>query len=84
MPRVNGLEFLKWLRQWDPGKLIPVVVLTSSVFASDVLNSYQAGANSHMTKGTDPRELFDQIVAIGSVWLRGAIRLPDAVGYPSG
>src|SRR5437660_8127834 len=34
MPRVNGLEFLKWLRQWDPGKLIPVVVLTSSVFAS--------------------------------------------------
>ena len=83
MPRLNGFEFLKWLRKWDPGKLIPVVVLTSSVFSADVFSSYNAGANSHMTKGTDPRELFDQVVAIGSVWLRGAIRLPDAVTSPA-
>src|SRR3954469_1491080 len=36
MPRMDGLEFLKRLRTWPPGKMIPVIVMNTSVLASDL------------------------------------------------
>jgi CheY-like chemotaxis protein len=77
MPRMNGLDFLKWLRTWPPGRVIPVVVLTTSVLASDLSAAYDAGANSYLVKGVDAHELVEQVTAIGSIWLTGAARLPQ-------
>src|SRR5712675_664124 len=36
MPRMGGIEFLRWFRNWPPGKLVPVVVMTTSVLPSDL------------------------------------------------
>src|SRR5690349_10315368 len=45
MPRVDGFDFLKWLRH-EPGQhhLIPVVVMSSSAFEKDIVRAYELGA----------------------------------------
>src|SRR5580700_370314 len=52
MPRVDGYDFLKWLRHKAPEKmrLIPVVVISSSTSEADVTRSYELGANSYVIK----------------------------------
>ena len=50
MPKVNGLEVLKVLKQHPEYKTIPVVVLTTSAESSDVKSAYQLGANSYIVK----------------------------------
>ena len=78
MPRMDGLEFLRWLRTWPPGRIMPVIVLTTSVLPSDLTAAYEAGANSYLVKASDAHELIEQVSAIGAVWLTGNARLPDS------
>ena len=77
MPRMNGLEFLRWLRTWPPGRMLPVIVLTTSVLPADLTDAYEAGANSYLVKGSNADELIQQVSAIGAVWLTGTARLPE-------
>ena len=77
MPRMDGVEFLKRLRSWPPGKTIPVIVMTTSILASDLTAAYDAGANSYLVKGADAHELIEQVNAIGSIWLSSTARLPN-------
>src|SRR5436190_471449 len=44
MPRMSGIEFLKWLRTWPPGRTVPVIVMTTSVLSADLTAAYEAGA----------------------------------------
>ncbi len=53
MPRVNGFEVLKWVRQQPGLSGLRVLVLTSSDELRDVNQAYQLGANSFMTKPAD-------------------------------
>jgi len=78
LPRMDGFEFLKWLRAWPPGKFIPVVVLTTAMMASDLVEAYNAGASSYVLKGADAHELVEQLTGIGSVWLRGGAKVPSS------
>jgi len=78
MPRMNGIEFLQWLRAWPPAKGVPVVVLTGSTLGTDLKEAYHAGANSYLVKGADAHELVEQMSTIGAVWLSGQVRLPDS------
>ena len=50
MPRVDGLEVLRQVKSNGHTKVIPVVVLTSSQEDSDVVRSYELGANSFISK----------------------------------
>jgi CheY-like chemotaxis protein len=89
MPRMGGLEFLKWFRHWPPGKCMPVVVLTTSGLSSDLMEAYGAGANSYVIKGGDAHALVEQMNSIGSIWLTGLAKLPPVtecfrVSAPSG
>src|SRR5437899_2524519 len=77
MPRMDGLEFLRWLRTWPPGRTLPVIVMTTSVLPTDLTAAYDAGANSYLVKGVDAHELIDQVSAIGAIWLTGTARLPE-------
>lgn len=76
MPRINGLEFLTWLRRESHFKELPVVVLTTSVFSSDVRTAYLLGANSFLTKPIDLADLTATIRQISDFWL-GPCRLPE-------
>jgi CheY-like chemotaxis protein len=75
MPRRSGLEVLQWVRQREPIKGLPIVVLTSSQSMRDVNDAHQFGANSYLVKPTDFRELVKVIKVFADYWL-GTTRLP--------
>jgi CheY-like chemotaxis protein len=82
MPGMNGLEFLRWLRTWPPGQVMPVIVLTSSVLTADFIQAYHAGANSFMIKGDDAHDLIVQMKALGGIWLTPKTGLPGPDTLP--
>jgi two-component system response regulator len=50
MPKVDGLEVLKELKEDPTFKAIPVVMLSASERPEDIDTSYNLGANSYVTK----------------------------------
>lgn len=50
MPKINGLEVLERIRADDRTRLLPVVILTTSTEKSDLMKSYELGANSYVHK----------------------------------
>ena len=69
MPRVDGFEFLEWLRR-EPGlKIIPVVVFSSSNLPEDVHRAYALGANSFVVKGGDHTSLPETLNTLAVYWL---------------
>jgi CheY-like chemotaxis protein len=55
LPRLNGLDVLRRIRQDDRTKDIPVVILTSSRFESDHEECRRLGINSYIVKPVDFR-----------------------------
>ena len=53
LPRLNGIEVLRGLKENPSSRRIPVVMLTSSEEACDVVTSYDLGANGYLVKGAD-------------------------------
>jgi two-component system response regulator len=50
MPKVDGMEVLRQIKNDSKLKVIPVVVMTSSREEQDLLNSYQLGVNAYVVK----------------------------------
>lgn len=69
LPKMNGLEVLQAVRANERTCLLPVVMLTSSTEQSDIMNSYQAGANSYICKPTDFSQFRTTIYRVGVYWL---------------
>jgi two-component system response regulator len=69
LPKIDGLEVLRALRGDDRTKLLPVVVLTSSVEEQDVIRSYGLGANSYVRKPVDFNQFVDAVRQLGLYWL---------------
>ena len=69
LPKVDGLEVLRRIREDERTKRLPVVILTSSTEERDIVESYGLGANSYVRKPVD----FDQFVQaagqLGLYWL---------------
>lgn len=76
MPRMNGAEFLAAMRADERFKSIPVVVLTTSDVETDVVQSYQLGATSYITKPVDMPQFIKAIQQIGDYWF-SLVRLPQ-------
>src|SRR2546430_8674603 len=69
MPRMDGFEVLRWLRQQPGLKALRVVVLTSSEEIRDVNEAYQLGANSFLVKPIDFEHFVKISQAIRGYWL---------------
>ena len=69
LPKIDGLEVLRAVRGDDRTKLLPVVVLTSSVEEQDVIRSYGLGANSYVRKPVDFNQFVDAVRQLGLYWL---------------
>ncbi len=69
LPRIDGLEVLKVIKQDESTKLIPVVVFTSSNEEKDVINSYALGANSYIVKPLEYRQFEEVICDLSRYWI---------------
>ena len=69
LPKISGLEVLKRIRSNETTRLIPVVILTSSIEETDVNAGYIAGANSYIRKPVDFRDFAEVIKLLGLYWL---------------
>ena len=69
LPKVDGLEVLRQLRQEETTKRLPVVILTSSEEEQDRLRGYNLGANSYVRKPVDFVEFTEGVRQLGLYWL---------------
>jgi two-component system response regulator len=70
MPKINGFDFLQWLRLEAPAqrRFIPVVVMSSSTLEEDIHRAYTLGANSYLPKPVDWKLFKERIRALGLSW----------------
>lgn len=69
LPKINGLEVLKKIRSNESTKLLPVVVLTTSVEKTDITESYILNANSYLKKPVDFNEFINVVKDLSHYWL---------------
>jgi len=75
MPRLDGHQALKFIKDDSRFKKIPVVILTTSSSLADVVKSYNNGANSFITKPPNYDELVRLIGLVKDYWLE-EVHLP--------
>ena len=68
MPKLDGIEVLKKIRESKEYRNIPVVILTSSKMESDIVKSYELGANSFVVKPIDFVDFVETIKNLGYFW----------------
>jgi CheY-like chemotaxis protein len=76
LPRLDGREVLKIVKEDPELRMIPVVVLTTSSDQADVEASYRHFANSFITKPIDFEEFLRAVRTMEDYWL-SVVRLPD-------
>ncbi|MDO3380107.1 response regulator [Geoalkalibacter halelectricus] len=69
MPRVDGLEVLKTIKNDLDLARIPVVVLTTSAAEADMAKAYEHHANSYLVKPVDFPQFVSLLETIGYYWL---------------
>ena len=77
LPRVMGLEVLKWIRQ-QPGVAAIVIILSSSKEEADVATAYRLGANGYLVKPAEASQLNDMAKSIKDFWLAQNISPTEA------
>ncbi|MES2521183.1 MAG: response regulator [Gemmatimonadota bacterium] len=68
LPKVNGLEVLREIRGDPQIKSTPVVMLTSSKEESDLVRSYELGANAFVVKPVEFTHFVEAISDLGVFW----------------
>ena len=69
LPKVDGLTVLQEIRASELTRLLPVVILTSSVEDQDKISGYGLGANSYVRKPVDFSKFLEAIHQLGLYWL---------------
>jgi len=76
MPRKNGQEVLREMKEDPDLRRIPIVVFTTSGEESDIASCYELGANSYITKPAGFDSLVEVMTRLGEYWLK-VVQLPD-------
>ncbi len=69
LPKIDGLEVLRRLRENEKTAHVPVVILTSSREEQDIANAYMNGCNSYIRKPVDFTQFNEAIQTLGLYWL---------------
>ena len=76
MPRKDGRQALKEIKENEELRNIPVIILTTSKAEEDILRTYHLGANSFISKPVTFNGLVDVIKKLGEYWFE-IVRLPE-------
>ena len=68
MPRMDGIEVLRTIRNDPALKTLPVVMLTSSREEQDLIKSYELGVNAYVVKPVDFKDFIEAVKQIGVFW----------------
>lgn len=68
LPRKNGMEVLKELKEDPKLRFIPVLILTTSSAEKDIFETYSHHANCYITKPVNMDEFFEVAKAIEKFW----------------
>ncbi len=69
LPRVDGLEVLRRVKESEELRVLPVVILSTSEAEVDLARAYHHHANAYLVKPPDPRELARLLRDLNSFWL---------------
>jgi two-component system response regulator len=69
MPKVDGIQVLRRLKENPATRAVPVVVMTSSNEERDVVDSYQLGVNSYIVKPVQFDAFLETVAKIGLYWV---------------
>ncbi len=69
LPKIEGLEVLRRIREDASTRMLPVVVLTSSDEERDLIRSYQLGVNSYIRKPVKFDDFAEATRQLGMYWL---------------
>jgi CheY-like chemotaxis protein len=68
LPKVDGLEVLKAVRETTELRSLPIVMLTSSHEEGDVVKSYELGVNAYVVKPVEFKAFVSAIADLGVFW----------------
>ena len=77
MPRKDGQDVLKELKDDPDLRRIPVVVLTSSESEEDIAKSYELNANAYLTKPVDFDGFIEIVNRMENFWFK-VVKLPES------
>ena len=69
LPKMDGLEVLRRIRMNERVRMLPVVILTSSKEAMDLVSGYSQGCNSYIRKPVDFEQFVEAVRQLGLYWL---------------
>lgn len=69
LPKVDGLEVLRILKNDDVMKAIPVVIMTSSREERDLVEGYRLGVNSYVVKPVEFENFVKAVADLGLYWM---------------
>lgn len=69
LPKIDGLEVLRAIKNDPRARAVPVVVLTSSKEEKDLVKSYQLGVNSYIQKPVDFAQFRETVKQLDLYWL---------------
>ncbi|WP_143960959.1 response regulator [Litoribacter populi] len=75
LPKKNGHEVLKYVKQTEHLKSIPVIMLTTSSSQSDINSAYSNYANCYITKPVEVEEFIEAVSKIEDFWIN-IVQLP--------
>lgn len=68
MPKVDGMEVLRQIKEDPELKRIPVVMMTSSREERDLVRSYDLGVNAYVVKPVKFLEFVESVKQLGVFW----------------
>lgn len=69
LPKVNGLEVLRAIKEDERLRNVPVVMVTSSTEDPDMRAAYELGANSYVVKPVEFDSFMNAMSHLGLYWL---------------
>lgn len=70
LPKLNGIEILKKVKEDSIARITPVIILSSSTEQKDIYESYKYGASCYVVKPVNYHQLKQTLIHLSNFWLK--------------